>query len=401
MSKLQSNHVFTSESVSEGHPDKVCDQISDAILDACLEQDSKSKVACETAVTTDFVANLGEITCNGWSNIDPEKIARDVVKDIGYDRPELLFSCDSFQYLCHIHPQSADIAQGVLEGEGLFSEQGAGDQGMMFGYATRATPSLMPAPIHYSHLLLETLQNIRKKGDISYLRPDAKTQVSVEHIDGTPSRITSIVISHQTDDIDLEIIRKDLIEVAQTVLTPTGLITEDTQFFINPTGKFVIGGPHGDAGLTGRKIIVDTYGGVGCHGGGAFSGKDPSKVDRSAAYYARYAAKNVVAAGLAEKCEIQVAYAIGVAKPLSINVDTFGTAKVAESKIQEVLEAGEIFDFRPASIARDLELTTPRGWSYRQTAVAGHFGRDIFPWEQTNKVSQLQESLNLFEMAAA
>lgn len=401
MSKLQSNHVFTSESVSEGHPDKVCDQISDAILDACLEQDSKSKVACETAVTTDFVANLGEITCNGWSNIDPEKIARDVVKDIGYDRPELLFSCDSFQYLCHIHPQSADIAQGVLEGEGLFSEQGAGDQGMMFGYATRATPSLMPAPIHYSHLLLETLQNIRKKGDISYLRPDAKTQVSVEHIDGTPSRITSIVISHQTDDIDLEIIRKDLIEVAQTVLTPTGLITEDTQFFINPTGKFVIGGPHGDAGLTGRKIIVDTYGGVGCHGGGAFSGKDPSKVDRSAAYYARYAAKNVVAAGLAEKCEIQVAYAIGVAKPLSINVDTFGTAKVAESKIQEVLETGEIFDFRPASIARDLELTTPRGWSYRQTAVAGHFGRDIFPWEQTNRVSQLQESLNLFEMAAA
>ncbi|MBM9520229.1 methionine adenosyltransferase [Desulforhopalus vacuolatus] len=401
MSKLKSNHVFTSESVSEGHPDKVCDQISDAILDACLEQDSKSKVACETAVTTNFVANLGEITCDGWSNIDPEKIARDVVKDIGYDRAELLFSCDTFKYLCHIHTQSADIAQGVLEGEGLFAEQGAGDQGMMFGYATSSTPSLMPAPIYYSHLLLEALQKIRKKGDIGYLRPDAKTQVSVEHVDGTPTRITSIVISHQTDDIGLKTIRKDLIEVAKSVLTPTGLITKDTQFFINPTGKFVIGGPHGDAGLTGRKIIVDTYGGVGCHGGGAFSGKDPSKVDRSAAYYARYAAKNVVAAGLAEKCEIQVAYAIGVARPLSINIETFGTGKVEEKKIQEVLEAGEIFDFRPASIARELELTTPRGWSYRQTAVAGHFGRDIFPWEQTNKVNQLQEELNLFTMAVA
>lgn len=401
MSKLQSNHVFTSESVSEGHPDKVCDQISDAILDACLEQDSKSKVACETAVTTDFVVNLGEITCNGWSNINPEKIARDVVKDIGYDRAELLFSCDTFKYLCHIHPQSADIAQGVLEGVGLFTEQGAGDQGMMFGYATSSTPSLMPAPIHYSHLLLEALQKIRKTGDIGYLRPDAKTQVSVEHVDGTPTRITSIVISHQTDDIDLETIRMDLIEVAKSVLTPTGLITEDTLFFINPTGKFVIGGPHGDAGLTGRKIIVDTYGGVGCHGGGAFSGKDPSKVDRSAAYYARYAAKNVVAAGLADKCEIQVAYAIGVARPLSINIDTFGTGTVEESKVQEVLEAGEIFDFRPASIARDLQLTSPRGWSYRQTAVAGHFGRDIFPWEQTNKVSQLQEALNISAMAVA
>lgn len=401
MSKLQSNHVFTSESVSEGHPDKVCDQISDAILDACLEQDSKSKVACETAVTTDFVANLGEITCNGWSNIDPEKIARDVVKDIGYDRAELLFSCDTFNYLCHIHPQSADIAQGVLEGAGLFTEQGAGDQGMMFGYATSSTPSLMPAPIHYSHLLLEALQNVRKRGDIAYLRPDAKTQVSVEHVDGKPTRITSIVISHQTNDIDLEIIRKDLIDVAKMVLSPTGLLTEDTQFFINPTGKFVIGGPHGDAGLTGRKIIVDTYGGVGCHGGGAFSGKDPSKVDRSAAYYARYAAKNVVAAGLAEKCEIQVAYAIGVARPLSINVDTFGTSKIEEPKIQEALEAGEIFDFRPASIANELGLTTPHGWSYRQTAVAGHFGRDIFPWEKTDKVSQLKEALNMSAMVIA
>jgi S-adenosylmethionine synthetase len=401
MSKMQSNHVFTSESVSEGHPDKICDQISDAILDACLAKDNKSKVGCETAVTTDFVVNLGEITCNGWSSINPEEIAREVVRDIGYDRSELLFSCDTFEYLCHIHPQSVEIAQGVLEGEGLYTEQGAGDQGMMFGYATSATPSLMPAPIHYSHLLLEHLQSIRKKGTIPYLRPDAKTQVSVEHVNGLPSRITSIVISHQTDDISLETIRHDLIEVAQSVLSSTGLVDENTQFYINPTGKFVIGGPHGDAGLTGRKIIVDTYGGVGCHGGGAFSGKDPSKVDRSAAYYARYAAKNVVAAGLAEKCEIQVAYAIGVAKPLSINVETFGTGKIEEKKIQDVLESGEIFDFRPASIIEELQLTNPLGWSYRQTAVAGHFGRDIFPWEQIDQVEYLREALACEEMAVA
>jgi S-adenosylmethionine synthetase len=401
MSKLRNKHVFTSESVSEGHPDKVCDQISDGILDACLHQDSNSKVACETAVTTDLVINLGEITCEGWASINPEEIARKVIRDIGYDRQELLFSCDTFKYLCHIHPQSADIAQGVLQGEGLYSEQGAGDQGMMFGYATRATPSLMPAPIHYSHLLLAHLQDIRKKRVIPYLRPDAKTQVSVEHVDGRPSRITTIVISHQTDDIPLEAIRRDLVEVARGLLTPTGLITEETEFYINPTGKFVIGGPHGDAGLTGRKIIVDTYGGVGCHGGGAFSGKDPSKVDRSAAYYARYAAKNLVAAGLAEKCEIQVAYAIGVAKPLSINVDTFGTSNVEEGKIQELLESGEIFDFRPASIIQELGLTRPNGWSYRQTAVAGHFGRDIFPWEATDKVEQLQEALDCPAMTAA
>jgi len=401
MSKLQSNHVFTSESVSEGHPDKICDQISDAILDACLAEDGNSKVACETAVTTDFVLNLGEITCGGWSSIEPEKIARQVVRDIGYDRKELLFSCDTFQYLCHIHPQSADIAQGVLEGKGLYTEQGAGDQGMMFGYATNATPSLMPAPIYYSHLLLEQLQNIRKNGDLSYLRPDAKTQVSVEHVNGRPKRITGIVISHQTDDIDLDIIRRDLIGVAKDLLAPTGLLEETTNYFINPTGKFVIGGPHGDAGLTGRKIIVDTYGGVGCHGGGAFSGKDPSKVDRSAAYYARYAAKNVVAAGLADKCEIQVAYAIGVARPLSINVDTFGTAKIAEHDIQAVLESGEIFDFRPARIIEELRLTNPSGWSYQQTASAGHFGRDIFPWEHTDKTHILQEALNCVEMVVA
>ncbi|MBI9085372.1 MAG: methionine adenosyltransferase [Desulfobacterales bacterium] len=393
MSKLQNNHVFTSESVSEGHPDKICDQVSDAILDACLARDPASRVACETAVTTNFLVNMGEITCNGWEAIDPEAVARQVVREIGYDRKELLFSHESFDYLCHIHPQSGDIAQGVSKGEGLYQEQGAGDQGMMFGYATRATPSLMPAPIHYSHRLLDHLQRIRKAGDIDYLRPDAKTQVSVLHQDGKPVHITNVVISHQTDEVPLPRIREDLVQAAHEVLDPTGLVDNDTAYFINPTGKFVIGGPHGDAGLTGRKIIVDTYGGVGCHGGGAFSGKDPSKVDRSAAYYARYAAKNVVAAGLADKCEIQVAYAIGVARPLSINVETFGTGKVEEDEIQAVLESGELFDFRPASIIEDLELTAPDGWCYRDTSVTGHFGREIFPWEQTNKADALRGML--------
>ena len=395
MSKLKNTHVFTSESVGEGHPDKICDQISDAILDACLAVDPASRVACETATSTNFVLNIGEITCRNWEAIDPEAIARQVVREIGYDREELLFSHETFDYECRIHPQSCDIAQGVCEGEGLFKEQGAGDQGMMFGYATRATPSLMPAPIHYSHKLLEHLQRVRKEGAIDYLRPDAKTQVSVEHVDGHPQRITSVVISHQTDDVPLETVRKDMVREALEVLAPTGLIDRATEYYINPTGKFVIGGPHGDAGLTGRKIIVDTYGGVGCHGGGAFSGKDPSKVDRSAAYYARYAAKNVVAAGLADKCEIQVAYAIGVAKPLSINVDTFETGQVADSAIADVLDSGEIFDFRPAAIVEDLGLTAPNGWTYRQSAVAGHFGRDIFPWEQTDKAAALQDALNV------
>jgi S-adenosylmethionine synthetase len=401
MSKLRSTHVFTSESVSEGHPDKICDQVSDAVLDACLAVDPDSRVACETAVATNFLVNLGEITCKGWDTIDTEQLARRVVKEIGYDREELLFSDKTFEYLSHIHPQSSDISQGVSEDEGLFEEQGAGDQGMMFGYATTATPSLMPAPIHYSHQLLEHLQNVRKRGDIKYLRPDAKTQVSVLHENGAPVRITNVVISQQTDDIELEQIRKDLVELTRNLLKPTKLLHDKTEFFINPTGKFVIGGPHGDAGLTGRKIIVDTYGGVGCHGGGAFSGKDPSKVDRSAAYYARYAAKNIVAAGLADKCEIQVAYAIGVARPLSINVDTFDTAKVPEKKIQAVLESAEIFDFKPATIVKDLQLKRPKGWSYRDTSVAGHFGRDKFPWEKTDKADALRDALGVREEALA
>ncbi|MEN7973293.1 MAG: methionine adenosyltransferase [Verrucomicrobiota bacterium] len=395
MSKIRVDHVFTSESVSEGHPDKVCDQISDAILDACLAQDSKSRVACETLTTTNLVVNAGEITCAGWDKVDPEAIAREVVRDIGYDREELEFCSDTFEYINRLHGQSPDISQGVTEGEGLFAEQGAGDQGMMFGYASNATEELMPAPLAYSHRLLDELQKIRKAGTIPYLRPDSKSQVSILHIDGKPKSIETVVISHQTDDVSLEQIREDLVKVCKEILAPTGLLKEDTEYFINPTGKFVIGGPHGDAGLTGRKIIVDTYGGVGSHGGGAFSGKDPSKVDRSAAYYSRYAAKNIVAAGLADKCEIQVAYAIGVPKPLSINVDTYGSGKVDDHLIEEVLKSGEIFDFRPSALISDLGLMTPNGWNYRDSAAYGHFGRSQFPWEKTDKIDVLRNALNL------
>ncbi len=395
MSKIRVDHVFTSESVSEGHPDKVCDQISDAILDACLAQDSKSRVACETLTTTNLVVNAGEITCGGWDQIDPEAIARGVVRDIGYDREELEFCDRTFEYINRLHGQSPDISQGVTEGEGLFSEQGAGDQGMMFGYASNATKELMPTPIAFSHRLLYELQKIRKAGTIPYLRPDSKSQVSVRHIDGKPVSIDTVVISHQTDDVPLEQIRADLVEVCKEVLGDTGLLKEETEYFINPTGKFVIGGPHGDAGLTGRKIIVDTYGGVGSHGGGAFSGKDPSKVDRSAAYYSRYAAKNIVAAGLADKCEIQVAYAIGVPKPLSINVDTYGSGKVEDHLVEEVLKSGEIFDFRPSALIADLGLLTPSGWSYRDSAAYGHFGRPQFPWEKTDKVDALRKALGI------
>ncbi len=394
MSKLSFPHVFTSESVGEGHPDKVCDQISDAILDACLAQDSGAHVACETAVGTNLCVNVGEITCAGWDKVDPQAIARRVCKDIGYDRPAEGFSCDTFAYVSALHGQSGDINQGVAKASA--EDQGAGDQGMMFGYACKSTPELMPAPIILSHRLLLRLTEIRKvERSIPYLRPDAKAQVSVLHEGGHARRITSVVISHQTEDVSIERIRKDLTVVARDVLTPTGLLADDTEFFINPTGRFVVGGPCGDSGLTGRKIIVDTYGGVGAHGGGAFSGKDPSKVDRSAAYYARYAAKNIVAAGLASKCEIQVAYAIGVAKPLSINVSTYGTGKVPEEKIARMLMAGEIFDFRPGMLIRDLGLTTPQGWSYRQTASYGHFGREGFPWERTDRTEAVRSVMGL------
>jgi S-adenosylmethionine synthetase len=397
MSKIRSEHVFTSESVSEGHPDKVCDQVSDAVLDACLQADPQSRVACETAVAHDLLVNVGEITCSGWDGLKDktEETARRVVREIGYDHEDLKFWHDGFQYISRLHGQSPDISQGVSEGEGLYEEQGAGDQGMMFGYATNETPELMPTPIAYSHRLLLALRDKRKAGEIDYLRPDSKSQVSVRYVGGKPWAINTVVISHQTDDVDPERIRKDLVAEAKEVLNPTGLLTKSTEFFINPTGAFVLGGPYADSGLTGRKIIVDTYGGVGSHGGGAFSGKDPSKVDRSAAYYARYAAKNIVAAGLADKCEIQVAYAIGVAAPVSVNVDTYGTGRMSDHELQEILEEGDIFDFRPAAICDQLGLLEPKGWSYQQTAAYGHFGRDFFPWEKADKVEDLRQAAKL------
>ena len=393
MSKLKTRHIYTSESVSEGHPDKVCDQISDAILDACMAQDSKTHVGCETAVGPNLVVNLGEITCKNWNKINTQVIARQVVKDIGYDDPSEGFSWDTFNYVSSIHGQSPDIKQGV--DRDIIENQGAGDQGMMFGYASNATPQMMPAPIVFAHSLLEELTRIRKENAIEYLRPDSKSQVSVLYEDGKAVKITTVVISHQTRDVPLKRIRKDLIEVAHQVLDKTGLLTNKTEFFINPTGKFVIGGPCGDSGVTGRKIIVDSYGGVGSHGGGAFSGKDPSKVDRSAAYYARYAAKNIVAARLADKCEIQIAYAIGVAKPLSINVSTYGTGVIPENKIEKILTEGGIFDFRPAMMIKDLGLTKPEGWSYRKSCNYGNFGRKGFPWEKTDRVKALREAVGL------
>ncbi len=393
MSGIRAGCVFTSESVSEGHPDKVCDQISDAILDACLAKDPKSRVACETLATTNLVVNVGEIACEGWNEIDTEFVAREVVHDIGYDRKDLEFSSKTFEYINRLHGQSPDISQGVTEGEGLFSGQGAGDQGMMFGYADNTTDELMPTPISCSRRLLDELQRMRKSGSIDYLRPDSKSQVSIKYVEDKPVSIETVVVSHQTDDVPLKKIREDLIRVCQAVLEPTGLLKADTEYFINPTGKFVIGGPHGDAGITGRKIIADTYGGIGSHGGGAFSGKDPSKVDRSAAYYSRYAAKNIVAAGLAEKCEIRVAYAIGVTHPLNISVNTYGKGKVSDRKIEEVLQSGEVFDFRPAALIADLGLLHPRDWSYREAAAYGHFGRAQFPWERTDKTNTLQRLL--------
>jgi S-adenosylmethionine synthetase len=393
MSKLSSRHIFTSESVSEGHPDKVCDQISDAVLDACLAKDPNAHVACETLVTSNLTVNAGEVKIKGNPHINYEQIARSVVKDIGYVKPNLGFSYDTFNYICGMHAQSADIDMGVSRAK--TEDQGAGDQGMMFGYASTATKELMPAPIILSHRLLLKFAQLRKSGAIPYLEPDAKAQVSVLHENGNPLEITTVVISHQTAEVPLARIKKDIQAVAMDVLKSSKLLTNRTKWFINPTGRFVIGGPQGDSGVTGRKIIVDSYGGVGSHGGGAFSGKDPSKVDRSAAYYARYAAKNIVAAGLADKCEIQVAYAIGVAKPLSINVSTYGTANVDESLIVKILMHGDIFDFRPASLTQDLGLTTPKGWTYRDTASYGHFGRSIFPWEKTNRVEALRAAAGL------
>ncbi len=395
MSKIQSRHVFTSESVSEGHPDKVCDQISDAVVDACLEQDSASRVACETLVTTDLVVVSGEITTR--AHVHWEEVVREVLRDIGYTSPDIGFSADGCKVFLCLHPQSPDISQGVTEGQGAFVEQGAGDQGMMFGYATDETESLMPAPISYAHRIMERLAEIRHTDPDAYdfLRPDAKSQVSVLYYHGRPVRLETVVVSHQhTPEMDDHALRNVVVDVVREIV-PGHLMHEDVRYFINPTGRFVIGGPNGDTGLTGRKIIVDTYGGVGCHGGGAFSGKDPSKVDRSAAYMCRYIAKNIVAAGLAGKCEVQVAYAIGVARPLSVNVDTLGTGTVDETALQELIEHGGIFDLRPASIIEELALKSPgaNGWTYRDTAAYGHFGRPRFPWEKTDKAEPLREAL--------
>ena len=385
-----SNWLFTSESVSEGHPDKLCDQISDAVLDACIAKDPESHVACETYATTGMVLIGGEITTDTY--VDIQTLARDVVKDIGYTNPDFGIDYESMAILNTIHSQSQDINQGV-SGRGLKEyegQQGAGDQGMMFGFACRETPELMPAPIMYAHRILERAAELRKAGAIRWLRPDAKSQVTLEYAGHKPVRVDTVVVSHQHDpDAKYEDIRETIIEkVIKPILEPTGLLDKNAKFFVNPTGRFVIGGPNGDTGLTGRKIIVDSYGGMGRHGGGAFSGKDPSKVDRSAAYMARYVAKNIVAAGLAERCEIEVAYAIGVPFPISVMVETFGTGTVAEERIAAAVT--KVFDLSPAGIIRTLDLKKP---VYRATAAYGHFGRNGFSWERTDKVEELKKAV--------
>ncbi len=403
MSILSNNHyLFTSESVGEGHPDKLCDQVSDAVLDYCLSLDKDAHVACESFSTTDFLMVGGEI---GFQNIkvdaeftkkfnaQVEKIARGVALDIGYNAPEIGLDGANCIFMNRLHAQSADINQGVV-GKGLDEyegQQGAGDQGMMFGFACNETPSLMPAPVYYSHQILLRAHELRHSGKIAWLRPDAKSQVTVEYDGFKPVRIDTVVLSHQHNpDVDYDTIKKTIIEeIIKPVLEPTGLLKGDTKYFINPTGKFVIGGPDGDSGLTGRKIIVDTYGGMGRHGGGAFSGKDPSKVDRSAAYMARYIAKNVVAAGLADRAEVELAYAIGVPFPVSIMVETFGTEKVSRNKIEAAVK--KVFDCTPAGIIKTLNLKQP---IYRKTASYGHFGREGFPWENTDKVEALNAAVS-------
>ena len=388
---MQKDFIFTSESVSEGHPDKMADQISDAVLDAILTQDKHARVACETLLTTGLVVIAGEITTSAV--IDFSQIARETVKRIGYDSSEKGFDYHTCAVMVAVGKQSPDIAQGVNEGEGLFLDQGAGDQGLMFGYACNETPVLMPLPIYLAHRLTQRQSELRKDGRLPWLRPDAKSQVSIRYVDGKPQAIDTVVLSTQHHpEVSHAVLTEAVIEEVIRPVLPKEMLTAETRYLVNPTGRFVVGGPMGDAGLTGRKIIVDTYGGAAPHGGGAFSGKDPSKVDRSAAYAARYVAKNIVAAGLADKCLIQVSYAIGVAKPTSLMVETFGTARVPEAKIVELIQSH--FDLRPKGIIQMLDLLRP---IYTRSASYGHFGRDEpdFTWEVTDKAAALRAAAGL------
>jgi S-adenosylmethionine synthetase len=383
--------LFTSESVSEGHPDKVADQISDAVLDAIIGKDPKARVACETLVTTGMAMIAGEITTTAY--VDMPEIVRRTIKEIGYEDSSMGFDWETCAVITTIDRQSPDISQGVTAGEGLFKEQGAGDQGLMFGYACNETPELMPMPITFAHKLTKRMADARKSGLLPFLRPDSKSQVSIQYINDKPIRVDTVVVSSQhIPDVSYDTLKEAIVEEVVKKIIPADLMDEDTRFLINPTGRFVVGGPMGDCGLTGRKIIVDTYGGQGSHGGGAFSGKDPSKVDRSASYMARYVAKNIVASGLADKCEVQLAYAIGVAEPVSVMINTFGTGKIPSNEIARI--ACEEFDMRPAAIIETLDLLRP---IYQKTATYGHFGRELpeFTWEMTDRVESLRSRAKL------